>query len=121
MARLRPSRRSTILVAIVAALVIGGVLGRHVLIRGALQVVLSAVTGYDIGFGDQRVGFSHAAFFDVHVRKNGDPVLDAARVDVEYALRDIFPGGQHRFGFAAIAIQGPRLRCGCCGRVSGDV
>lgn len=109
MARLRPSRRSTILVAIVAALVIGGVLGRHVLIRGALQVVLSAVTGYDIGFGDQRVGFSHAAFFDVHVRKNGDPVLDAARVDVEYALRDIFPGGQHRFGFAAIAIQGPIL------------
>ncbi len=41
--------------------------------------------------------------------KNGDPVLDAQRVDVEYALRDIFPGGQHRFGFAAIAIQKPVL------------
>ena len=41
--------------------------------------------------------------------KNGDPVLDAQRVDVEYALRDIFPGGQHRFGFAAIAILKPVL------------
>ena len=25
--------------------------------------------------------------------KNGDPVLDAQRVDVDYALRDVFPGG----------------------------
>ena len=109
MARLRPSRRSAILVALVAALVLGAVLGRHVLIRGALELVLSGVTGYDVRFGDQHVGFSHAALFDVHVRKNGDPVLDAARVDVEYALRDIFPGGEHRLGFAAIAIQRPIL------------
>jgi len=107
-ARLRPSRRSTI-VALVAALVIGGVLGRHVVIRSALEIVLSAATGYDVSFRDQHIGFSHAALFDVHVRKNGDPLLDAARVDVEYALRDIFPGGQHRFGFAAVAIQNPVL------------
>jgi len=108
-ARLRLSRRSTILAAIVAALVIAGVLGRHVLIRGILEEVFSAATGYDVGFGDQHLGVSHGAFFNVHLRKNGDPVLDAARVDVEYALRDIFPGGQHRFGFAAVAIQRPVL------------
>ncbi|MBV9440346.1 MAG: hypothetical protein JOZ24_10180, partial [Candidatus Eremiobacteraeota bacterium] len=66
-------------------------------------------TGYGVRFDDQRVGFEHAAFFGVHVSKNGDPVLDAARIDVSYALRDIFPGGEHRYGFAALSVQRPVL------------
>ena len=109
MARLKPSRRAAILTGIVVALVVAGVLARHVLVRGVLEGVLSLATGYEVRFGDQRLGFSHAAFFDVRVRKNGDPVLDAARVDVNYVLRDIFPGGDRRFGFVALSIQRPVL------------
>lgn len=109
MARLKPSRRAAILTGIVVALVVAGVLARHVLVRGVLEGVLSLATGYEVRFGDQRLGFSHAAFFDVRVRKNGDPVLDAARVDVNYVLRDIFPGGERRFGFVALSIQRPVL------------
>ena len=96
MARLKPSRRAAILTGIVVALVVAGVLARHVLVRGVSEGVLSLATGYEVRFGDQRLGFSHAAFFDVRVRKNGDPVLDAARVDVNYVLRDIFPVDQFR-------------------------
>ncbi len=82
---------------------------RHVIVRTALETALSVATGYGVRIGAETIGTGHATFFDVHVVKNGDPVLDARRVDVDYALRDIFPGGEHRYGFAAIAIQSPVL------------
>src|SRR5579884_4320278 len=101
-------RRRTVVIAVaVAAFVLALVAARHVIVKSVLQTVLSAATGYDVRFGAQTIGTRHAAFFDVHVTKNGDPVLDAQRVDVDYALRDIFPGGAHRYGFAALAIQKP--------------
>lgn len=106
---LKASRRAVMVTAIVMALVLVAVLARHVIVRGVLETAISLATGYQVRFGDQHLGLRHAAFFDVHVIKNGDPVLDASRVDVEYALRDIFPGGSHRFGFAAISIQKPVL------------
>ncbi|HEY0615059.1 MAG TPA: translocation/assembly module TamB domain-containing protein [Candidatus Elarobacter sp.] len=106
---MRASRRAVIVAATAAVLLVVAIAARHVIARAVLQSVLSAATGYDVRIGEQSLGTHHAALFDVHVVKNGDPVLDAQRVDVDYALRDIFPGGQHRFGFAAIAIQKPVL------------
>ncbi len=105
---LRASRRTVIITGIVGALLVV-ILARHVLVRVLLEAAISTATGYEVRFGDQKIGTRHAAFFDVHVVKNGDPVLDASRVDVEYALRDIFPGGEHRFGFAAISMLKPIL------------
>src|ERR1700733_1674942 len=105
----RASRRAVIVAAAVAVLLVVLLAARHAIARSILEGALSGATGYQVTFRDQRLGTHHAALFDVHVVKNGDPVLDAQRVDVEYALRDIFPGGQHRFGFAAIAIQKPVL------------
>jgi autotransporter translocation and assembly factor TamB len=107
--RVRASRRVVVVAATVAVLLVVLVAARHVIARSILQTVLSSATGYDVRIGSQALGTNHAVLFDVHVVKNGDPVLDAQRVDVDYALRDIFPGGQHRFGFAAIAIQKPVL------------
>ena len=98
-----------VVAAAAAVLLVVLVAARHVIARSVLQTVLSSATGYDVHIGSQALGSSHAVLFDVHVVKNGDPVLDAQRVDVDYALRDIFPGGQHRFGFASIAIQKPVL------------
>ncbi|MDP9107005.1 MAG: hypothetical protein M3N49_13875, partial [Candidatus Eremiobacteraeota bacterium] len=106
---MRASRRVVVVAATVAVLLVVLVAARHVIARNVLQTVLSSATGYDVRIGSQALGTNHAALFDVHVVKNGDPVLDADRVDVDYALRDIFPGGQHHFGFAAIAIQHPVL------------
>jgi len=107
--RVRASRRVVVVAATVAVLLVVLVAARHLIARSILQSVLSGATGYDVRIGSQALGSHNAALFDVHVLKNGDPVLDAQRVDVEYALRDIFPGGQHRFGFASIAIQKPVL------------
>ena len=109
MFRVRASRRAVVVAAVVAALLVVLVAVRHPIERTVLQGVLSAATGYQVSIGSQILGTHHAALFDVHVVKNGDPVLDAQRVDVEYALRDIFPGGAHRFGFASIAILKPVL------------
>jgi hypothetical protein len=105
----RASRRAVIVAAAVAVLLVVLVAARHAIARTVLEGVLSAATGYQVSIGDQRLGTHHGALLDVHVVKNGDPVLDAQRIDVDYALRDIFPGGQHRFGFAAISIQKPVL------------
>ena len=102
-------RRTVIVAAAVAALVVVLAVARHAIARSVVETALSAATGYNVAIGSEALGTSHAAFFDVHVSKNGDPVLDAQRVDVDYALRDIFPGGAHRYGFAALAIQKPVL------------
>jgi translocation-and-assembly-module (TAM) inner membrane subunit TamB-like protein len=105
----RASRRTVIVAAAVTVLLVVLIAARHGIARAVLQGIVSGATGYQVSIGDQTLGTHHAVLFDVHVVKNGDPVLDAQRVDVEYALRDIFPGGQHRFGFAAISILKPVL------------
>jgi autotransporter translocation and assembly factor TamB len=104
---MKPSHRTAIVAAAVAVVFLALVLARHAIVRTVLSTVLSVATGYHISIGRQTVGWSHAVFFDVRVSKNGDPVLDARRIDLDYALRDIFPGGEHRYGFVAIAIQKP--------------
>jgi hypothetical protein len=105
----RASRRTAAIAAAVAALVVALVLARSFVESRVIGGVLTLATGYQVGIGGAQLGTSHAVFRNVHVRKNGDPVLDAARVDVDYALRDVFPGGAHRYGFAALAIQAPTL------------
>lgn len=102
-------RRVALTVGAVAALALAIVLARHPIVSFTLQRVLSVATGYDVRFRDEHLGWSHGAFFNVHVAKNGDPVLEADRIDVDYALRDIFPGGRHRYGFASVAVQRPTL------------
>jgi hypothetical protein len=104
-----PRRRLVSGIAVALALVLVLALAHHAVAKFVLSRGLSAAVGYDVRFGDMSLGWSHATFTDLHVRKNGDPVLDANRVDVDYALRDIFPGGKHRYGFAGIAIDRPTL------------
>lgn len=104
-----PRRRLVSAIAVALALVVVLALVRHAVAKFVLSRGLSAAVGYDVRFGDMSLSWSHATFTDLHVRKNGDPVLDADRVDVDYALRDIFPGGKHRYGFAGIAIDRPTL------------
>jgi len=104
-----PRRRKVSAIAVALALVLVLGLAHHAVAKFVLSRALSAAAGYDVRFGDMSLGWSHATFTDLHVGKNGDPVLDANRVDVDYALRDIFPGGKHRYGFAGIAIDRPTV------------
>ena len=102
-----PRRRLGSAIAAVLVLALALAFTHHAIAKFAVSRTLGAVLGYDIRFGDMALGWSHATFTDLHVRKNGDPLLDAARVDVDFALRDIFPGGKHRYGFAGVAVDRP--------------
>jgi len=94
--------------AVLTAIVVAVVLVVHKpLIGFVISRGLSLATGYTVRFDDYRIGREHAAFTGVHVTKNGDPFFDAFRVDASYQLRDIFPGGAHRYGFAAVAVDRP--------------
>jgi hypothetical protein len=102
-----PRRRLGSAVAIAVVLVAALALAHHAIAKFVVARGLGAALGYSLRFGDMSLGWSHATFTDVHVGKGGDPLLDAARIDVDYALRDIFPGGKHRFGFAGVAVDRP--------------
>ncbi|HET9029492.1 MAG TPA: translocation/assembly module TamB domain-containing protein [Candidatus Aquilonibacter sp.] len=104
-------RKRAVLIAIAVVLVLAGVIvARAQSILAALAPrIISMATGYDVTFGDERFERGHAAFLHVHVSRDGEPVLDAARVDVSYSLRDLLPGSRHRYGVTAIAIDHPSL------------
>jgi len=91
------------------AIAVAQPLTHHAIAKFVVSRGLSAALGYDVRFGDMTLGWTHVTFTNLHVRKNGDPVLDAARIDVDYKLRDVFPGGVHRYGFAGIAMDHPTL------------
>ncbi len=93
--------------AAVLALVLVLAFAHHALIAFALQRALSVATGTTFRFRDVHLGTSHAAFFDVHVSKNGDPLADAQRVDVDYNLHDLLPGGTRLYGIEAVAVAHP--------------
>src|SRR5476651_845770 len=108
MAKLSPKRRRLLVsLGVLAVALLLLVVFHHPVVSFVLGRGLSLATGYDVSIGDHRLGREHGALFDVHVTKSGEPVLDAPRIDVTYQLRDIFPGGEHRFGFAALAMTGP--------------
>jgi hypothetical protein len=102
-----PRRRLGTAIAVAAALVLALALTHHAIAKFVVSRGLGVALGYDIRFGDMALGWSHATFTNLRVGKNGDPLLDAERVDVDYALRDVFPGGKHRFGFAGVAVDRP--------------
>ena len=102
-----PRRRLGSAIAVVALLVVALAVAHHAITRFVVARSLSAALGYDVRFNDLSLGWSHATFTGMHVTKNGESLLDADRIDVDYALRDIFPGGTHRYGFAGVAIDHP--------------
>ncbi len=93
----------------VAILVISLVLFRGPLLRAALQLAVPPILGYGLRLDDVLFESSHAALVGVRITRKGEPVLDAARVDLEYHLRDLFPGGVRKFGFVAASIAHPTL------------
>lgn len=107
-----PVRKRAVLVGVLAVLVLlAGVLvaRRHQVIAALLPRVISSATGYDVTIGSERIGTTHAALIDVRVAKDGDPVLEARRIDVWYSVRDLLPGSRHRYGVNAITIDHPRF------------
>ncbi len=106
-----PVRKRAVLVVLAVLFVLAGVLVAHrqEVMAAVLPRVISLAIGYDVSIGDQHIGKTHATFLHVHVSRNGEPVLDAAQVEVAYSLRDMLPGSKHRFGVSGIYIDHPTL------------
>ena len=79
------------------------------ILRLAIAAGVRMTTGYTVRMGDLRLQGGHGAASDVQISRGGDPVLDAARVDVYYRLRDLLPGSTHRFGLLALTIDLPHI------------
>ncbi len=101
--------RVVLVVVGVLAIAVGLVIGRGPIARLALELVVPRIVGYDLRLDDVLLDGSHAALIGVHVSRKGDPVVDAARVDLDYHLRDLFPGGTRKFGFVAASIAHPTI------------
>ena len=104
-------RKGIILAVVAAVVVVVAILvgARQSVFAAAFPRIISLATGYDVAFGDQRFEVNHLALLHVHVSKRGEPVLDAARIDIGYSLRDLLPGSKHRYGVGSISIDHPRV------------
>ncbi|HXM05907.1 MAG TPA: hypothetical protein VN936_00520, partial [Candidatus Acidoferrum sp.] len=102
--------RKGLAIGLVAAVLLAGIaaMRRHDLLRFAIGAAAGAA-GYSVSIARQTVGFDAMEFRDVHVSRGGVPLLDAARIDVRYSLRDLLPGSTRRFGVAAIDVDAAKL------------
>jgi autotransporter translocation and assembly factor TamB len=105
------ARTARIGIALAAALVLAVVLAfRGPLLRAGVAAVVDYASGYQIAVGDLRLEGGRALVRDLHVARRGETVLDADSVEIRYRLRDLLPGGAHRYGLLAIALERPRLQ-----------
>jgi len=105
-------QRKTLLRAsavVVALLLLAAVAWHHELGSFAVSRTVSALTGYTLRFGEMRLQKDHGALLDARISKNGEPVLQAARIDIYYNLRDLLPGSRHRYGLRAVSVNRPAL------------
>jgi hypothetical protein len=102
--------RKGLAIGLVAAVLLAGIaaMRRHDILRFAIGAAAGAA-GYSVTIARQTVGFDAMEFRDVHVSRAGVPLLDAARIDVRYSLRDLLPGSTRRFGVAAIDVDAAKL------------
>jgi len=77
--------------------------------RALVAATIDAASGYRVAFDTLDLRGDRATARDVTVERLGEPVLRAERVELRYRLRDLLPGGEHRFGLTAFEFDRPRL------------
>jgi hypothetical protein len=92
-------------VAVVAVLVL--IVAHHAIASFAVARAIGLATGTSVRFADMHVDASHASITGMHVTKGGEPLFDAASLDVAYRLRDLLPGGKRRYGLESIDVERP--------------
>ena len=97
------------IVAAVFVAALSAYLFRVPLIAAVTAPLVSLLTGYQVHYKSLAVGHGVIAATDVTVARGSEPILTAPRIDASYALRDIFPGGSHRFGFLSIDVEQPHV------------
>ncbi len=82
---------------------------RAPLFRATVAALLDVATGSRVAFASLEIGRDRLRLEGLTVRRNGDPLLEAERIDVGYDVRDLFPGGKRRFGLRSIDVLRPHL------------
>lgn len=101
-------RRIALLAGAVAALLLA-IAFRAPLARAVVAGLLDVLTGSHVSFSALTADREHLTIEGLSVRRNGDPFLDVARLDVAYDLRDLLPGGKRRFGLRSVEVTRPHL------------
>jgi hypothetical protein len=104
--RSRSIARAVAAVALLGVLVL---LFRAPLLRASVAALLDVATGYRVAFGALDVDAAHLVARDVSVSLRGEPVLDIARLAIDFHARDLFPGGARRYGLIRIDVERPQV------------
>ena len=68
------------------------------------------IAGYRLTYGRFDVHPASATLFGPRITTaSGEPVLVADRIELDYRLRDLLPGGRHAFGLVAARLYDPTL------------
>ena len=103
------SRRLLAALSAAALAVVLLVAFREPLVRSAAQAALGLATGTRASIGALTVGSSGLVASDVQLARGGAAIFSARRVSVRYNLRDLLPGGTHRYGLHAVDVDRPIL------------
>jgi hypothetical protein len=99
-----------LIAACAVALAAAGAASAHDQLAGAGIRAAVGAFGYDFSAQSTRVTPSSLSVVAPIVRnRQGEPVLSADRLDVQFSLRDLLPGGRRRFGLRAVDLQRPQL------------
>ncbi|MGC1380844.1 MAG: translocation/assembly module TamB domain-containing protein [Candidatus Baltobacteraceae bacterium] len=80
------------------------------LARWAIVAAVEHFAGVRVSFGPMTLAPDRAVFEDVRVESLRDePIAEIARLVIAYDLRDLFPGGQRRFGLKAVDVETPHV------------
>ena len=77
--------------------------------RAVVAGFFDIFTGSQISFTKLAAGGGHVRIEGLSLRRGGDPLFEAALVDVGYDLRDLLPGGKRRFGLRSVDVLKPHL------------
>jgi hypothetical protein len=83
---------------------------RQSLAGAALTNAANKFLGDRVSAAGVQLSTHHLTVTGLRVRSNLDePILEADRLDVEFNVRDLLPGGKRRFGLASVDIERPHL------------
>ena len=106
-------RRNTRIAVTVGLIVLALVAAVAIFHDAAVAAVVRSVAGgmgYNVAFDRLNVGLSAAVAENLTVtNRAGEPVLSADRLELQYVLRDLLPGGKHRFGLSAADVERPLI------------
>ncbi len=106
----RPWRWPLALLAVLVIALAAAVAAHDSVLTALVPRIAGMTTGYGVTVGTIHVGADHASVVAPRVTdRAGEPLFEAARIDVDYAPADLLPGSHRAFGVRALTLDRPHL------------